>query len=758
MIINDEKGLPPNLIPVDRPPITPGVPPLNNQGPGDFFAGAIPSTLQHDSVFVRTQYPNSAGVPSFPLVPLSPANAVQNSAVLSATKQISDEAGEAAILADTANQNALKALAATFQGAWSNLIDYAQGALVDYNGVIWVSLQPYNSGHEPDLTSGVWWNSTGGTSTFEGDWNSATTYQVGNQVIDVAGGGGYYIALLANTNKQPSANPTDWQLITAGNLNSYEGNYSGATSYTIGETVSYQGSLWICIAATSGNAPSTISSFWTLLGSNGLFMGPWSSSTSYTQNMIVAYQNNLWQATQASTNQTPTQGSSTYWILTGPATLDNLENGEIYIKGVGVETATSLTIQNSNFEASATVLPPPGWVAYDGGTIGYITSGQQSGTQSVSLGPNTLASYVTTQQYSCQPGDQFLVGGYCKTDGTAVAEIAILFFTGTGSLIAVSGANFGSPISWTFGSGTPIAPANAVYFQVAIRLQQASAGTAYFDNIFCYYLYPSSTLLNPQGSIPPIVTPNAPLSIAWKATVVTSAPLLNITWSAFNIYYPDGLTISVPANTGYTTPSTPSLTTVSGGSLALRTRYVRICFIREGAILAIGPETSISVAASHLLQVTSPSAVAGYDGWMPIAAANTLTESFINNSTFGSGGIGGITPIAFGTNWTEPTAGLTTNGDTISEYLATASSTGTGLFVMGNTANSTTYSIYPAYNPTDGNLIFPNGILSSAGDAASAALMWADGNIPLQAGYAQTTSPSAGGSSSGSGGGGRGVL
>ena len=73
--------------------------------------------------------------------------------------------------------------------------------------------------------------------------------------------------------------------------------------------------------------------------------------------MIVAYQGNLYQAVQASTNQTPTPTSSTYWILTGPASLDDLEDGTIYIKGVAYQSAV-VTIQNANFEASATALPP----------------------------------------------------------------------------------------------------------------------------------------------------------------------------------------------------------------------------------------------------------------------------------------------------------------------------------------------------------------------------------------------------------------
>jgi hypothetical protein len=304
-----------------------GAPPEPNQNP--FFRGTISPVLQHDSNLVATQYKRSSGIPVRPLMPANSgsgaqANAGSTGVASNLIRPIQVQASQ--------NAAAIAALQqTTFQGAWSATTSYSAGAQVDFGGSIYTSLQNSNLNNQPS-TSPSFWQTTGGTSSFIGDWNSSAVYQIGNQVIDVAGGGGYYIALVANTNKQPSANPSDWQLITAGNLNSYAGNWSNATAYTVGQTVSYQGSLWVAVAGSTNQTPSTTSSYWTLLGSNALFTGAWSSTTTYTANMVVAYQGNLYQAVQASTNQTPSPSSSTYWQITGPATLDNLADGADFIR------------------------------------------------------------------------------------------------------------------------------------------------------------------------------------------------------------------------------------------------------------------------------------------------------------------------------------------------------------------------------------------------------------------------------------------
>lgn len=84
-----EAGLPPNWQIVDEPAIRPGashqgVPPRPN-AMANYFQGSISPSLQHDAVFVGTEY----GTPSIPSISLMPiglsGNAISNSAITNHT-------------------------------------------------------------------------------------------------------------------------------------------------------------------------------------------------------------------------------------------------------------------------------------------------------------------------------------------------------------------------------------------------------------------------------------------------------------------------------------------------------------------------------------------------------------------------------------------------------------------------------------------------------------------------------------------------
>ena len=113
----------------------------------------------------------------------------------------------------------------------------------------------------------------------------------------------------------------------------------------------------------------------------------------------------------------------------------------------------------------------------------------------------------------------------------------------------------------------------------------------------------------------------------------------------------------------------PTLAQVAGGALGARTRYVRIAYVKSGFLymgatnttpVPPGDESSLAISANNLLKVTSPAAVAGFDGWVPLVGSATNSEF-----TQPQGASGGPnTPVAFGTDWTEPAAGATVAGTT----------------------------------------------------------------------------------------------
>lgn len=94
-------------------------------------------------------------------------------------------------------------------------------------------------------------------------------------------------------------------------------------------------------------------------------------------------------------------------------------------------------------------------------------------------------------------------------------------------------------------------------------------------------------------------------------------------------------------------PPTPSLSQVAGGTIAATTYFVKITYTGPSGETLPSAEANFDVSANELLQVASPAALAGYTGYNVYVSTATGAETKQNAS-----------PIAIGTNWTEPTTGL----------------------------------------------------------------------------------------------------
>jgi hypothetical protein len=665
--IAEEAGLDPSRWAIaDAPPIRPGRAPAPQQSDTDnrYLQGSLPPASQHDTSFVGTEY-KGARIPNLGIQPLAPSGQpTVNSGVHNTTYPLIFPVQQ------QTDQNT-KAIAAlqqlVFQGAWSATTSYSAGAQADYGGVIYTSLVDGNLGNQPDISPTFWQSS--GTNEFLGNWSSLTAYAPGDQVIDVAGGGGYYICTAANTNKQPSTNPSFWQLITPGNVNSYAGAYSGATAYTVGQTVSYQGSQWVCIAGTTGNAPSTSSSFWTLLGSNALFTGTWNSGTAYTQNMIVVYQGNLYQAVQASTNQTPSPSSSTYWQLTGPATLDNLEDGTVYLRGIQYQSQT-IVVPNANFEAS-TSLPIPGWTAHSA-TLSYETGSPYAGTQSLKVVASAqFGGANANQKWACSPGDQFYVSAAYKSDASGHPTVSFSFYDATNTFISGVGFSVGPTLSWTVGTGSGAAPAGTVYAVLTLQNNATSgAGTVWFDNV-------SVSRITQLG----LTTVDGPQNFSATASTLTYRPTSN------------------PS----TATDAGSNATINIASFTMRTSSKGDIFINSGSVTALSYSTLYYVYYDD-------ATLAG--GSVTYNATTTKTTAINGAGRFFVGSI--VTPAA-----TAPdTTGNNDGG-------VGAQAGGTTVFLFGSAASSGVSgqgSVTSPTNAIDGNYTtFATVAIGSGGTAASGA-------------------------------------
>lgn len=237
--------------------------------------------------------------------------------------------------------------------------------------------------------------------------------------------------------------------------------------------------------------------------------------------------------------------------------------------------------------------------------------------------------------------------------------------------------------------------------------------------------------------------------------------MVKFDWAAFTPNRADSSTVSILASSTESVPAAPTLSQVAGGALAARTRYARVALVKNGFMHGISAEASLAVSVNNLLQVASPAAVTGYDGWVPLVGADSNQEQLAVD-----GAISIDAPIAFGTNYTEPAAGFESlalkpnlwsddNGLVANQGIRRWAGTNTELAASG------TYFYYPAWSLALSMVHFANVGLKSAGDPVSAAKQSGDGNIALSAGSVQVTQPAPGGTGSGTyggSGGGRGTM
>jgi hypothetical protein len=236
-----------------------------------------------------------------------------------------------------AQSGAVQSGTVAYMGAYSGTVTYYPGASVTYSGQFYTCILQ-NTGNLP--TNATYWQSTGSSSNdvFLGAWVITTPYVAGNQVTY---SGGYYIAIASTTGDQPDISPTKWQIVGSVSTYIFLGAYNGGTSYVPGNQVTYQGSYWICISNSTGNAPSTTSAYWVLVGTSSILIGAYAGGTAYVQGNEVTYLGSVYQCILATTGHAPTD--TTYWTLTGTSSifLGAYNGATAYVAG------NSVTYQNS---------------------------------------------------------------------------------------------------------------------------------------------------------------------------------------------------------------------------------------------------------------------------------------------------------------------------------------------------------------------------------------------------------------------------
>ncbi len=140
-----------------------------------------------------------------------------------------------------------------FESDWADDIYYGTGSIVRYGGFLYRAIKanyekpPIDSFYQVDDPAAPYWEKLAEGSNFRGTWASATDYRTGDVVRR---GGILYRAILDTVSDGSTLDYLDnsnWSILSESV--SWRGFWRGEESYTIGDIVSFAGSVFYCIYA-----------------------------------------------------------------------------------------------------------------------------------------------------------------------------------------------------------------------------------------------------------------------------------------------------------------------------------------------------------------------------------------------------------------------------------------------------------------------------------------------------------------------------
>lgn len=313
--------------------------------------------------------------------------------------------------------------------------------------------------------------------------------------------------------------------------------------------------------------------------------------------------------------------------------MDQIGQGATYLK-VPQFTGRAIIVSNANFEASSSILPPPGWKNPANLTLSYETSSPGSGNRSLKItNCPQFNAVVSEQTWPCTPGDTFYVQAQMKGDGVSEAVCQLAFFDKNGTFLGGVAADGGAPTStsWNVYENSGTAPANSVSCSFNLQQNAATPSTAWFDDIQAIrksnmdnelqdgsifrrlkFVNSSNTMsvstaLNPQGSI----VPGQALTISFSFTDTT----ISISWSGQTLLLADSSTLSVVASGG-------SPIAYSGLSASTSYYIYLKLSVTTGVITAVNPSPPpTSPNATYAAQANED----GFDGIPPMIVTTQPT-------------------------------------------------------------------------------------------------------------------------------------
>jgi hypothetical protein len=221
-----------------------------------------------------------------------------------------------------------------FEGEYNDATSYQVGDGVAYGGIVYIAVADTTGNEPPNVT---YWSQFADGIQYEASYSGSTAYQL-NDVVTY--GGKAYIAKQLTSGNVPT-NATYWDVFTEGVRGL--GVYNNSTTYLPGDVVSYGGNVYINTATSTGNIP-TNTSYWNIMSSGIKYIGAYSGSTAYKINEIVTYGAKMYVAKGATTGNLPTD--ATYWdqLVDGISAEGVYNNGTAYVPGDVVAYGPNLYI------------------------------------------------------------------------------------------------------------------------------------------------------------------------------------------------------------------------------------------------------------------------------------------------------------------------------------------------------------------------------------------------------------------------------
>jgi hypothetical protein len=233
-------------------------------------------------------------------------------------------------------------------GAWSTATRYKVRDLIYYGGTTYVcntqhtSAATAASGLEADVGK---WDIFNQGITYLGDWSGSSVRYKVNDVVKF--GADLWICTTYHTSTGTSIDTGNFSIFVNGFQ--FEGSWSGANEYQVGDVVTYGGYTYTAIqnsGALSPQTPSTATSYWKVFTSGLVYSGEWDNGTSYKIGNVVTLGGYTYVATADNSASKPPSGnwgqlsSGIRWASAPSTTYTNVSSTNITATGSGSPTFT----------------------------------------------------------------------------------------------------------------------------------------------------------------------------------------------------------------------------------------------------------------------------------------------------------------------------------------------------------------------------------------------------------------------------------